>query len=248
MTVNSRLRQCGSATCTAMLKTILFLFNVIVFGLGASLLFLGVYGLKDFHSFFTFTSGNSVWIALACIGLFMLFTALLSFWCIPKGVSWLLNFYGAIIFILFVAVLVASSVFMVKRDDLEDTIKIGLASQMNEYTHEHNSIDLVQSQFKCCGMNNYTDWFTTTWANNHTNVPISCCRNQEVCVHMDLNPMNVSSIYQEGCYMKIKTIIEDEYSLIGGIGFTSAFIILIGALLAWWLASNVKSNRYEEMQ
>jgi len=246
----SRLSRCGNATCTALLKTLLFFFNVVFFALGVSLVFLGIYGLKDFHSFFTFAASSSVWIAFLAIGLFILCIAVLSFWCIPKGISWLLNLYGMVVFLLFVAVLCSSSAFMIKREALEHTIQTGFANQMNAYQNDARSIDLVQESVKCCGLMNYTDWFTTPWAHNHKNVPLSCCMDQVNCVHENLNLLNVTDIYTEGCYSKVKTLIENEYSLIGGIGFTAAIIILFGSILSWWLAKNIRStnNRYEEMQ
>lgn len=245
----SRLNRCGNATCTALLKTLLFFFNIVFFALGISLVFLGCYGLKDFHSFFTFAASSSVWVAFLAIGLFILCIAVLSFWCIPKGVSWLLNLYGIVVFLLFVAVLCSSSAFMIKREALEHTIQTGFANQMNNYQDDKRSIDLVQESVKCCGLMNYTDWFSTPWADNRQRVPLSCCIDQAKCVHENLNTLNTTDIWTTGCYSKVNTLIEDEYSLIGGIGFTFALIILFGSVLSWWLAKNIRSsqNRYEEM-
>jgi hypothetical protein len=43
-------------------------------------------------------------------------------------------------------------------------------------------------------------------------------------------------------------IIEENYLLIGGIGFASAVVILFGSLLSCCLSHNLKANRYEEVQ
>lgn len=242
MPMNEKIRNCGSATCTALLKTMLFFFNILFFALGGCLVFIGVYGLRDFHSFFTFTSSSSVWATFLCAGLFMLSVAVLSFWCIPKGVRWLLNVYGGLVFILCLVVLGTSTVFMVRREMLEETIKGDFSKKMNIYPTESEPIDFIQRQIECCGLENYTDWFATEWANKHNNVPESCCIDTENCIHENINLMNVSGIWQEGCYMKVKTAIENQYTFIGAIGLGASVFILFGAILSWWLAANLNSS------
>lgn len=242
-----KLSRCGSATCTAMLKTLLFFFNVIFFALGGCLVLIGIYGLKDLNMPLRFVSASSVWTVLLCIGMFMVLVAVLSFWCIPKGVSWLLKLYAVIVFMLFVAVVCASSVFIVKRDSLEESIQTGIADLLENYPTKSVSIDLMQSKIHCCGLENYTDWFRTPWANKVNNVPSSCCINMVSCVHMNLNPLNATDIWQEGCFSKVRSVIEDQYTFIGGIGFAGAFLIFFGSVLSWWLARNIKNNQYESM-
>ena len=77
---------------------------------------IGIYGIKMFKDFFTFAPGNIIYLPFICIGIFMMLVGMLSLWCTPKGVSWLLYLYGIIVFILFVAILALSAAFMVKRD------------------------------------------------------------------------------------------------------------------------------------
>jgi hypothetical protein len=246
--VGAKFRKCGSSACIAMLKTILFFFNVIFFALGACLFLIGIYGLKDLNSTFTFASNNSVWLAFICIGVFMLVVAVFSFWYIPKGVTWLLNFYGLVVFILCIAVVCASSAFMIKRDSLENTLKTEISYIVNHYPAKAVSLDIMQSTMHCCGAETYTEWFKTKWSDKQDKVPVSCCINKDNCVHENLLVKNATDIWQEGCYMKMRNTIEKEYTLIGGLGFASSFIIFFGAILSWWLASNIKSNRYEVMQ
>ncbi len=54
----------------------------------------------------------------------MIVVAVLSFWFIPKGVTWLLNLYGAIVFLLFICVVCASSAFMIKRDTVRVLVSL----------------------------------------------------------------------------------------------------------------------------
>ncbi len=116
--VCTKIRRCGSAAWIAILKTVLFFFNIIFFALGVCLLLIGVYGFRNLNSAFTFAPDNSVWIAILCIGSFVLLVAVFSFWFIPKGVRWLLNLYGLTVFLLFICVVFASSAFMIKRQSV----------------------------------------------------------------------------------------------------------------------------------
>ena len=40
---------------------------------------------------------------------------------------------------------------------------------------------------KCCGSDDYSDWFTTAWAGGEKNVPTSCCKDDKNdCKHTNL--------------------------------------------------------------
>lgn len=242
-------KKFGTAACTALLKTILLAFNLIFFAIGLAFLVIGIYGYKVFSDFFQFAPSSHIYIPLICIGITMMGIGLLSLWCTPKGVSWLLYLYGAIIFVLFVAIFSISVLFMVKRDAFETTLKTSIDNSIKNYPKEKESIDLLQSTIKCCGLENYADWFTTTWANKKNSVPDSCCKvqNKLECNHENLGK-NLTDIYQQGCYSKVYNTIEENYGFIGGIGFASSLIIFGGSLLSCALASNIKKNKYEEME
>lgn len=247
MPVSQKLHNCGSATCTALLKTMLFFFNILFFALGGSLVFIGAYGLKDFHSFFSVASSSTIWAIFLCTGLFIISVAIMSFWFIPKGVRWLLYSYGVFIFFLGFIVLGASSAFLIKRDMLEDTLQTGFARKMNNYPKDSEPIDYIQRQFSCCGVQNYTDWFSTEWANKQYNVPESCCMDRNNCVYENLNLNNVTGIWKDGCFSNMKTLIENQYTFIGAIGLCAAVFIFFGSILSCWLATNLKRNRYESI-
>jgi tetraspanin-7 len=179
----------------------------------------------------------------------MCIVGVLAMWCTPKGVSWLLHLYSAVIFLLFLAVFTTAILFVVKRDSFEDTIKDGMANAIKTYPNEQLTIDLLQENVHCCGLNNYTDWFTSNWANKSTNVPESCCKPKldHKCVHLSLTTQP-DDIYTNGCFAILHKTIDDKYLLISGIGFGASLIILFGSLLTCCLIQNLKSNRYETVE
>jgi len=230
---------------------LLLAFNLVFLVIGFAFLAIGIYGLQVFKSFLTFAPSNYIYIPTICIGAFLVLVGALSLWCTPKGVTWLLYLYGLIVFVLFVALVGVSTLFMVKRDAFEHTLKLSIENSIKFYPENAQAVDLMQSTIKCCGSDNYTDWFKTTWANEERRVPKSCCNdlsNLSKCKNENITMDNLSSdIYHQGCFRKLFTSIEDNYALIGGVGYATSVIVLTGSFLACLLAQNVRKNRYDQM-
>jgi multisubunit Na+/H+ antiporter MnhG subunit len=236
----------GTVAWTAFLKTLLLVFNLVFFAIGLAFLVIGIYGIKVFKNFLQFAPANTIYVPIICIGLFMMIVGILSLWCTPKGVSWLLHVYGVVVFVLFLSVMAVSVLFVVKRDAFEGKLEEGIQTSIDKYPNDSESIDLIQSTLKCCGTKNLTDWFKTEWAQQKRSVPLSCCKNQSKCDHTDMK--NFNDVYQKGCYQMIYTTIESNFALISGISFASAIIILGGSLISCSLARNLNKNRYEQVQ
>lgn len=185
-----------TAACTALLKTLMMAFNLIFFLIGFALLVVGFYGYKVFKQFFTFAPSTSIYFPIIAIGLLMMFIGALALWCTPKGTVWLLNVYSIFVFVLFLSIFSISILFTVKHDSWQSTLKNGIERSMENYQNETQSIDVLQSSIKCCGLHNYTDWFNTTWAKGHNNVPKSCCIKKNICNNENINVSNATDIYQ----------------------------------------------------
>lgn len=237
--------KCTTAACTALLKTLLLIFNITFFSLGICFLMVGVYGLHTFRDFFVFTSGQTLYVPIMVMGIIITITGVLSLWFTPKGLAWLLYAYGIIVFILFIVTFSISAAFMVKRSPLEVELKRSIDHSIQIYDGKQQyPIDMIQKHFECCGSTNYTDWFQTMWGKQLRRVPESCCKNPN-CTHTNLPDTNATTIYEEGCSEKFINLIEKNYALIGGIGFASSVFILAGSLLSCGLASHIRRVRYE---
>lgn len=185
-----------TAACTAFLKTLMMAFNLIFFLIGFCLVVVGFYGFRVFRQFFTFAPSTSIYFPVIAIGVFMMFVGALALWCTPKGTVWLLNVYSVLIFILFLSIFSVSILFAVKHDSWQSTLKNGIESSMEKYQNETQSIDVLQSSIKCCGSQNFTEWFNTSWAKGQNKVPKSCCIKKNSCINENLNVSNATDIYQ----------------------------------------------------
>jgi len=240
-------RSFGSKACTALLKTLLIVFNALFLMLGVLLLTIGIYGLSVTNVLFiTFVSQKAIYLPILFIGLFMVFVGSLSLWCTPKGVTWLLYLYGIIIFVLFATVFALSALLVVRHDAVENSLKVGIAKSMENYANDKAAMDNLQSNFKCCGSSNYSDWFNTMWFNSTRSVPVSCCLNRTQCRNTE--PIVASDLFEIGCFQLLGSSLQHYYNVIGGIGFASSILIFFGSILACSLARNINKNRYEQLE
>ncbi|GAB6028328.1 hypothetical protein CHUAL_002501 [Chamberlinius hualienensis] len=101
------------------------------------------------------------------------------------------------------------------------------------------TIDLIQHDLKCCGVNNYTDYSTYPWGKSNPGVPKSCCNSD---LTRECNPALPTDIYTEGCYYKLKSELERDVLVVAGFGVGIAFIQLIGVAFACCMASAIRKN------
>lgn len=237
------IRHLRTTACTAILKTLLLTFNLIFFAIGIAFIVLGNYGLQVFKDFFLFAPGMALYIPIIIIGIFITISALMAVWCTPKELPWLLYLYGFTVFTFFTAILLISIAFMFKRTPIETEIKSSFEHGMNIYPIQRLSIDTIQYNLKCCGSENYKDWFKTNYGKNGI-LPDSCC----VALNCTTEILHdYSMVHKQGCYQLLHTIIENKYKVIGGIGFASSGFLMVGFILACVLATHLRQNRYEHM-
>ncbi len=112
--------------------------------------------------------------------------------------------------------------------------------------------DHLQTHFRCCGVNNYTDWYHIAAWPDKQRVPDSCCRplplaenSTEVC-GLQSPTINSTLLWRHGCLAKVR-----HYLLanIHGVGITSIlfaflqFVALVCAFLLLYTVDYKKDRR-----
>ena len=77
-------------------------------------------------------------------------------------------------------------------------------------SHYKDAIDLLQKDFKCCGLESYQDWKITML----NNVPDTCCK--KIVKKCGQN-FTKNAIYVKGCFEELEKDLNSHYSEATGI-------------------------------
>jgi hypothetical protein len=71
----------------------------------------------------------------------------------------------------------------------------------------YNFRNIVQTDFKCCGVENYKDWHNVTFGKTG-NVPDSCCKDFTSGCGQDVlnDPILADKVFNDGCFKKLETV------------------------------------------
>eukprot|EP00071_Canis_lupus_P011253 XP_005631375.3 tetraspanin-4 [Canis lupus familiaris] len=101
-----------------------------------------------------------------------------------------------------------------------------------------NAWSIIQTDFRCCGVSNYTDWFEVY---NATRVPDSCCLEfSESCgLHAP------GTWWKAPCYETVKTWLQENLLAVGIFGLCTALVQLLGLTFAMTMYCQVvKADTY----
>ena len=100
--------------------------------------------------------------------------------------------------------------------------------------------DETQISLQCCGIDSPTDWEYAT--KDLAMVPDSCCSQKEKCI----TPIQISSIYGDGCLKKMEHRIREDFFVFSG----AAFVVLGYTLWMIYISYRVEKakRRHEETE
>ncbi|XP_066467969.1 tetraspanin-6-like [Tiliqua scincoides] len=152
-------------------------------------------------------------------------------------------FTGLLLALLLVEIIVAVSAYSYRRK-LHQTLLNDFLNTLDKYSKDlqiMKGVDGIQRQFQCCGAKNYTDWLNTTFGSLSSSVPMSCCKVPVENCDIDLS-RDTADINQQGCVLKLKSWVEENMAVFGGIGIFIGLIQLTGILLCGLLLRILKDN------
>lgn len=243
--IGSALQSSPAVTCMKLLLTI---FNFIFWVSGVAILGLGIWMKFELFMYMELTTVYYDAAPYVLIGVGAAIVVIGSFGCLctVKGHSPLLYMFSVFLIVIFVVELATAASIFIFREKVEGGFSEGLTDAIERYgvnDEKKKAVDGIQTGLKCCGKDSYEDWYKVNWTGPDLvpRVPDSCCKVK------DCPGTEVEDIYTEGCFAKLSSFTQTNFTMIGGIAIGFAFLQLFGALLSCCLAKNINKSKYEQV-
>ncbi|XP_060528391.1 CD63 antigen-like isoform X2 [Cylas formicarius] len=221
------------ASGVGLMKLVLFVFNIFLTLSGIGIIIAGAFILTTMADFNRIAESDLVKLAIALIFAGAIVTIVAFIGCLGamrESYVILMTFAGLLlaVFIMELTVGICAAAF---KADYKVAFKESLTESMKRAQgngRDKNYWDVIQRQFKCCGVDGPRDW-------PNANRPISCCLDK-FCAG------DYAVYHQIGCYDQLVEKIQESTSVLAYVGVGIAFMEIIGIFLTCWLANSIKSD------
>jgi len=242
--------------CENILKTALFLVNLLIFLCGVAIVTAGAVAHVYLADYDVFMEGQVVAssIVLIAVGVLVVLVAFLG--CCGACVenSCMMKTYGALLLVFFICEIGIGVAAYVYKSDVQDWIKDEMNKTVVDYGKPDfasikTSWDVIQPSFGCCGVESYKDWKNATTLQARNAVPDSCCKKEEPNCGNGLATQDKEAvkdkIYTEGCFSEVKDDLKSDIAIVGGAAIGIAVLQLIVSIVAFFLGRRMsQENQY----
>ncbi|XP_006899043.1 PREDICTED: tetraspanin-1 [Elephantulus edwardii] len=235
--------------CFSFLKTMMILFNLIIFLSGAALLAVGIWVSVDGPSFlkiFGPMSSSAVQFVnvgyfLIAAGAVLLALGFLGCYGAQSENKCALMMFFSILLIIFIAEVAAAVVALVYTAMAENFLTAVVVpaikkdyGQQKDFSQVWN---ITMENLKCCGFNNYTDFEDSPYFKENHAFPPPCCNHtvSEPCSKMDAEKYEV-----QGCFKQLLHDIRTNAATVGGVAAGIGALELAAMIVSMYLYCNLK--------
>lgn len=163
----------------------------------------------------------------------------------------MLKTYAFIIIVLLIAEITLGILLLIYPNKAEDAIKTGMHEVFKNYGIDEateKSIDAIESDLKCCGVDSYKDWQEYPYGADG-NVSRGCCieDDSDACF-MNKNDLTEDQakqyIYTRGCYDALKEDLKDETIGLGVVLFIMAIVQVLAVTCACGVAKKSSGSTH----
>ncbi|XP_060625123.2 tetraspanin-4 isoform X4 [Anolis sagrei] len=243
----SELKRCSMAhNCLQCIKYLMFVFNLLFWLGGCGILGVGIWLAVTQGNFATLSSSFPSLSAANLLIITGTFVMIIGFvgciGAIKENKCLLLSFF-IMLLIIFVLELTVVILFFVYTDKIDKYAQRDLKKGLHLYETEGNigltnAWSIIQTDFRCCGVSNYTDWFEVY---NTTRVPDSCCL--EFSENCGLH--SPGTWWKAPCYETVKIWLQENLLAVGIFGLCTALVQILGLTFAMTMYCQVvKADTY----
>lgn len=235
------------AGCSGFSKGFMFVIGLIFWAAAAGLCYLGVWGFIQHHRYEHLAEHLYIIApATIIIAAAFFFFVLGIFGCVGacKEQRCLLALFFSLLLLIFVGMVCAGVLGWMYRDNVDKAMHDGLHQGLHDYNLENETywkeeIDFMQTNLQCCGVDNYTDWKKTPWAQEtHRPYPDSCCKSANCSIAVN----GTTPVYQEGCLPTMKDMFKTNLGIVAGVSAAFALILILGMIFSCVLICKRRSE------
>ncbi|XP_074858022.1 CD63 antigen-like [Carettochelys insculpta] len=228
------------------IKFCLYLIDLFYWVSGVILLCIGVSVQMTLHDTFMVMNEAStgVPVIITIVGGIIISISAFGAITILKSSHTLIKVFTGMLLIIFLIEIIVGISAYAYRGKLHNNLLGSFLKTLDKYNQESQvtkGVDNLQKNLQCCGAQNYTDWFNTTFGSLSSAVPNSCCKKKTKSCGMNLSN-DTANINQEGCIQKLRKWAEEHIALIGGVGISVGFAQLLGILFSYMLLRILKED------
>ncbi|XP_068049970.1 tetraspanin-4 isoform X2 [Anomalospiza imberbis] len=220
------LKRCSMAhNCLQCIKYLMFVFNLLFWLGGCGILGVGIWLAVTQGNFATLSSSFPSLSAANLLIVTGTFVMIIGFvgciGAIKENKCLLLSFF-IMLLIIFLLELTVVILFFVYTDKIDKYAQRDLKKGLHLYGTDGNigltnAWSIIQTDFRCCGVSNYTDWFEVY---NTTRVPDSCCL--EFSENCGLH--SPGTWWKAPCYETVKVWLQENLLAVGIFGLCTAMV------------------------
>jgi hypothetical protein len=155
-----------------------------------------------------------------------------------------------LVIIVFITEIVAGVLAFVYRADIEKVLHTELSSGIRTHYPAQNEPDteglraawsFMQTELKCCGIYNYTDWYKSSGWPLHDYVPRECC----VTNTTDCNTSHKPTMWHpKGCLSELKSYMLRKLYVLGIVAIVIGVIQILGLLASMVLFCCLRLDKF----
>nr|AXV45346.1 CD63 [Lateolabrax japonicus] len=230
-------------------KYLLFFFNFIFWLCGLALIVVGILVQMALHNTFMIRDASASGAPIVLIGIGVVIFFIAFFGCCG---AWKENYcmvttFAVLISLVIIVEIAAAIAGYVFRNKLSAVVQDSLTEMIQKYNNGtadfKRSVDQLQEDLKCCGVNSSSDWRSFRPEGN--SVPDSCCVNvSKSCGQGAMT--NPAKVYQKGCHDAMVALLKKNIQWVIVAALVIAFLQIMGIVFACMLMRGIRSG-YEVM-
>ncbi|XP_034392101.1 CD63 antigen [Cyclopterus lumpus] len=230
-------------------KFLLFFFNFIFWLCGIALIVVGILVQVGFHETLIIrdVSASAAPVVIIAIGVVIFFIAFFGCCGAWKESNCMITMFAILLFLIIVVEIAAVIVGYVFRNKLSNIVQDSLTDMISGYkngTDEFRStLDKLQEDLKCCGVNSSSDW--SSFRADGNSVPDSCCLT--LSTNCGINAMtNAAIVHQKGCHDALEAFLKKNILWVIVVALVIAGLQILGIVFSCLLIRGIRSG-YEVM-